>query len=58
MLKKLNFVVISIFVVLLTGANLSAQVPSIVSVSPSENDLGVALSSSISVTFDIDMDGS
>ncbi|MEE8150057.1 MAG: Ig-like domain-containing protein, partial [candidate division Zixibacteria bacterium] len=58
MLKKLNFVIISIIVVLFAGANLSAQVPSIVSVSPADNVLGAASSSNITVTFDIDMDGS
>ena len=58
MLKNLSFMIMSIMLVIITGANLSAQVPAIVSVSPSENDLGVALSSNISVTFDIDMDAS
>ena len=58
MLKKINFVIISSFVMIFAGANLSAQVPSIVSVTPTDNFLGAASSSNITVTFDIDMDGS
>ena len=50
MLKILSFTIISVSLVIIAGANLSAQVPAIVSVSPSENDLGVASSSNISVT--------
>lgn len=58
MQKILNLVILSIFLVFVAGANLSAQVPSIVSVSPSDNELAVGSSSNLTVTFDIDMDGS
>ena len=58
MQKVLNLLILSIFLVFVAGTNLSAQVPSIVSVSPSDNELAVGTSSNITVTFDIDMDGS